>query len=78
MKKKLTIHLDEKVYQALQVKFQGDKEAIDRFAGNAVEDGLKNSGDAKEEPDTSPEDLEKYLKTGNPGSRNYGAKGQGW
>lgn len=78
MKKKLTIHLDEKVYQALQDKFQGDHEAIDRFAGKAVEEGLKNAGEVKEEQDTSPGDLNDYLKTGNSGSRNYGAKGQGW
>ncbi len=78
MKKKLTIHLDEKVYKVLQDKFQGDKEAIDRFAGKAVEEGLKNSTEAKEEQKTSSVNLDDYLKTGNSGSRNYGAKGPGW
>ena len=78
MKKKLTIHLDEKVYKCLQDKFQGDKEAIDHFAGKAVEESLKNSGETKEKQDTRPGDLDEYLKMGNSGNRNYGAKGQGW
>jgi len=77
MKKKLTIDLDEKVYQQLLKRFQGDENALKEYAVRVLE----NQNQDSEEEATSDEikkGLEDYLNKGGAGTRSYGIKGQGW
>jgi len=77
MKKKLTIDLDEKVYQQLLKHFKGDENALKEHAARILENqnlDLEN----KSESDEIKKGLEDYLNKGNAGTRSYGIKGQGW
>ena len=76
----LNLELDQKTYQRLKTKFQGDEKAICDFAVKAIKDGLEKpfTNKSKTGPDKHTKDLESYLKSGNSGSRSYGTKGQGW
>ncbi len=77
MKKKLTIDVDEKVYQQLLKRFQGDENALKEYAARVLE----NQNQDSEEEATSDEikkGLEDYLNKGSAGTRSYGIKGQGW
>ena len=77
MKKKLTIDLDEKVYQHLLKRFQGDENALKEYVARVLE----NQNQDSEEEATSDEikkGLADYLNKGSAGTRSYGIKGQGW
>lgn len=76
MKKKLTVHLDEKLYQRLRDRCGGDEQAMQDFAAKILEEQIPESAENREEKDLKG--LEDYLKQGKPGSRSYGIKGQGW
>ena len=76
----LKLKLDDKTYQYLNDKFDGDINAIEDFIKKTLSKEIE-----KTRPD--PNDLEKkgtnnnlknYLKSGKSGSRSYGVKGQGW
>jgi len=75
MQKKLTLNLDEKVYQRLLNHCRGDENALQEYAAKILATHKQDS-----EEGTAPdiEGLEGYLKKGNAGSRSYGIKGQGW
>ena len=78
--KYLKLKLDDNTYQSLKKKFQGDEEAIANFAAKILTHELEKiySPDHQENSDKNKTDLESYIKTGKPGSRSYGIKGQGW
>jgi hypothetical protein len=69
MKKKLSIELNQDVYDQLLSRFQGSEEALIVFVTQFLETQA-NKDDLK--------GLEDYLKSGDAGSRQYGIKGQGW
>lgn len=76
MQKKLTINLDEKVYQRLLAHCQGDEHALQEYVVKILE-----THKLKPEQDTTVDKnkgLEDYLKKGSAGTRSYGIKGQGW
>lgn len=77
MKKKLTINLDEKVYQRLLERFKGDENALKEYAAQVLENQNHDFGD-KPESDKIKKGLQDYLNKGSAGSRSYGIKGQGW
>ena len=77
MKKKLTLDLDEKVYQQLLKHFKDDENALKEHAARILENqahGFEN----KSESDEIKKGLKDYLNEGNAGTRSYGIKGQGW
>lgn len=76
MKKKLTVELDEEVYQRLLSQCGGDEEAVKSLIAKTLETRLGDSpgGDTKKDS----QGLEDYLKKGSSGNRRYGIKGQGW
>ena len=71
--KYLKLELDEKVYQDLRNKFNNDEKGIHDFVINLLVDKLMEISTEK-----NKKNLEDYLKSGKPGSRSYGTKGQGW
>lgn len=77
MKKKLTLDLDEKVYQRLLEQFQGDENALQEYAARVLENH-EHKFDNEPEPDKIKKGLEDYLNKGSAGTRSYGIKGQGW
>ncbi len=77
MKKKLSIDLDEKIYQRLLEQFQGDENALREYAARILENHNHDFGDAPES-DKIKKGLEDYLNKGSAGTRSYGIKGQGW
>lgn len=72
MKKEIVISLDEKTYERLSALYSGNEESIKDYIIKATENQLAL------EIDKDTQSLEDYLKTGTPGSRAYGIKGQGW
>ncbi len=77
MKKKLTLDLDEKVYQQLLERFEGDENALKEYAVRFLENHSQDLKD-KPESDEIKKGLEDYLNKGSAGTRSYGIKGQGW
>ena len=77
MKKKLTINLDEKVYQRLLERFKGDENALQEYAAKVLENQNHDFGD-ESESDKIKKGLQDYLNKGSAGTRSYGIKGQGW
>lgn len=71
--KYLKLELDEKIYQNLKNKFNDDQKAIHDFVVKSLIDKLLEPS-----TDKNNQGLEEYLKSGKPGSRSYGTKGQGW
>jgi hypothetical protein len=76
MQKKITLNLDEKVYQRLLAHCQGDENALQEYVAKILETHKPDSeqgaaGDINK-------GLEDYLKKGSTGTRSYGIKGQGW
>ncbi len=74
MSKKITLHIDENLYQRLELIFEDDEQGLKNFIINALRNHLKTINSSPEKKN----DLESYLKKGISGSRTYGVKGQGW
>ena len=76
----LKLKLDDDTYQYLKDKFDGDINAIEDFVKKTLSKEIEktrldpNDSEKKNIDDS----LENYLKSGKPGSRSYGIKGQGW
>ncbi len=79
MKKDWTIFLDEKTCARLIQLCGDDPEAAREFIVQAVKEKLGDIPE-KEAPgkNLNVDGLKEYLDSGKPGSRSYGAKGQGW
>ena len=74
MSKKITLDIDENLYQRLELIFEDDEQGLKNFIINALRNHLKTINSFPEKKN----DLESYLKKGISGSRTYGVKGQGW
>ncbi len=72
MNKEITLSLDEKTYERLSALCKGNEENIKDYVVKALEKQLALVSEKE------IQGLEDYLKNGNPGSRAYGIKGQGW
>ena len=76
----LKLKLDDETYQYLKVKFGGDINAMEDFVKKTLSKEIEKT---RLDPNDSEkkninDNLENYLKSGKPGSRSYGIKGQGW
>ena len=76
----LKLKLDDKTYQYLNDKFDGDINAIEDFVKKTLSKEIEKT---RLDPNDSEkkninDNLENYLKSGKSGSRSYGIKGQGW
>ena len=76
----LKLKLEDDTYQYLKVKFDGDINAIEDFVKKTLSKEIEKT---RLDPNDSEkkninDNLENYLKSGKPGSRSYGIKGQGW
>jgi hypothetical protein len=76
MKRKVNIEIEDEIFQKLQTLCKGDGNTIKEYIIQAIKNHIsqnKPSGSSE-----NNESLEDYLSKGKSGSRNYGAKGQGW
>ncbi len=74
MSREITIKLEDPLYKKLAEKTKEAPEALNEFIVKAIEEKM-------EKPDPTSLDtsgLNDFLSQAKPGSRNYGAKGQGW
>jgi hypothetical protein len=76
MKRKLNIEIEDEIFQKLHILCKGDDNAIKEYIIQAIKHHVFQS-DPSVSSDNN-ESLENYLNKGRSGSRNYGAKGQGW
>ena len=76
MKRKVNIEIEDEIFQKLKTLCKGDENTIKEYIIQAIKNHIsqdKTSGSSE-----NNESLEDYLNKGKSGSRNYGAKGQGW
>ena len=76
MKRKFNIEIEDEIFQKLHILCKGDDNTIKEYIIQAIKNHIsqnKPSGSSE-----NNESLEDYLSKGKSGSRNYGAKGQGW
>ena len=76
----LKLKLDDETYQYLKIKFGDDINAMENFVKKILSNEIKkNNLDPNDSEKKNIDDnLGNYLKSGKPGSRSYGIKGQGW
>lgn len=72
MNKEITLKLDVNTHDRLSTLCNGNEECIKDYIIKALENQLAF------ERGKETQCLEDYLKSGTPGSRAYGIKGQGW
>jgi hypothetical protein len=76
MKRKLNIEIEDEIFEKLHILCKGDDNAIKEYIIQAIKYHVsQNVPSGSSENNDS---LEDYLNKGQSGSRNYGAKGQGW
>ena len=76
MKRKLNIEIENEIFQKLHILCKGDDNAIKEYINQAIKNHVSQNDSSGSSENN--ESLEDYLNTGKSGSRNYGAKGQGW
>ena len=76
MKRKLNIEIEDEIFQKLHILCKGDDNAIKEYIIQAIKHHVSQSDPSGLSENN--ESLEDYLNKGRSGSRNYGAKGQGW
>ena len=74
MSHEITIKVDDSLYQSLQEKTKENPEELNQFIVKAIKEKLEKS----EPKGLDTGGLGDYLSQAKQGSRNYGAKGQGW
>ncbi len=74
MPHEITIKIDDSLYQSLIEKTKGGPEELNQLIVKAIEEKL----DKPEPKGLDTGGLGDYLSQAKSGSRNYGAKGQGW
>ena len=76
MKRNFNIEIEDEIFQKLHTRCGDDDKAIKEYIIKAIKHYV--SQDNPSETSENKESLEAYLNKGQPGSRNYGVKGQGW
>ena len=76
MFRKLQIELENEVFSQLNKICKGDESVMQDYIAHILKESFNQSNDKlwSQEKDS----LKNYIKKGQPGSRNYGVKGQGW
>lgn len=78
MEQEFKFSLDEETLKRLRELCGGDEKTMREFAAEAVEKQISEKEQEKKDNPADLQGLEDYLKSGKPGSRAYGIKGQGW
>ena len=76
MVRKFKIELEDELFHQLNELWKGDENDIQAYIVHILKESLNKVSiriSSKEK-----DKLENYLSKGQPGSRNYGVKGQGW
>jgi len=76
MIRNFNIELEEKLYQQLKERCEGEKRTMQEYILQILKERLNQEELNKLSKDET--NLENYLNKGQGGSRNYGVKGQGW
>lgn len=78
--KSVKFSLDDETYRRLHSRFGGDEKAMQDFVARVLAEQLKENPGEQNAPGSEKNrgNLDDYLKSGKPGSRSYGIKGQGW
>ncbi len=74
MSREITIKIEESLYKNLSEKTKEDPEELNKFIVKAIEEKLEKP----EATSLDTDGLGDFLSQAKQGSRNYGAKGQGW
>ena len=76
----IKLEFDDATYQYIKSKFNNDKKAMSTYVKKLLTEEIKNDSLNNEKANTKSRtnDLKDYLESGEPGSRSYGIKGQGW
>ena len=76
----IKLELDDATYQHIKSKFNNDKKAMSTYIINLLTEKVKTDSLNSEITNIKnrTNDLKDYLESGEPGSRSYGIKGQGW
>jgi len=74
MPHEITIKIDDSLYKSLQERTKENPDELNQFIVKAIEEKL----DKPESKGLDTDGLGDFLSQAKPGSRNYGAKGQGW
>lgn len=78
MKKEFAFSMDENVYRRLRELCKDDENAMREYVAKALEKQISLENQPSRSNPADLQGLEDYLKSGDPGSRAYGIKGQGW
>ena len=76
MKRKFNIEIEDEIFQKLHILCKGDDNTINEYIIQAIKNHISQNDPSGSSENS--ESLEDYLNKGQSGSRNYGAKGQGW
>lgn len=74
MPHEITIKVDDSLHQNLMQKTKDNPEELNQFIVKAIKEKLEKP----ESTGLDTDGLGDFLSQAKPGSRNYGAKGQGW
>ncbi len=76
MSRKFQIELEDEVFSQLNDLCKGDENVMQDYIIQTLKEKINQSKDNFSSG--KKDSLEGYLEKGQPGSRNYGVKGQGW
>ena len=76
----IKLELDDATYQYIKSKFNNDKKAMSTYVVKVLTEKVETDSLNKEKLNikNKTNELKDYLESGEPGSRSYGIKGQGW
>jgi hypothetical protein len=76
----IKLEFDDATYHYIKSKFNNDKQAMSTYVIKLLTEKVETGSLNKEKVNNknSTNNLKDYLDTGEPGSRSYGIKGQGW
>ena len=78
MTKDFKLPLSDALWKRLLEKFQGDENKIKQWITQLLENTIDSQEYQESKSDLDASGLKDYLQSSKPGSREYGAKGQGW
>ena len=76
MSRKFQIELEDEVFSQLNELCKGDENVMQDYIIQTLKEKINQSKDNFSSG--KKDSLEGYLEKSQPGSRNYGVKGQGW
>ncbi len=76
----IKLEFDDATYQYIKSKFNNDKKAMSAYVIKLLTEKMETNSLNNEKVNIKnrTKNLKDYLESGEPGSRSYGIKGQGW